>query len=179
MNKFCSSCNTEKEYSFFSFRKASKDGLTASCKICISERKKSLTSTAAYNKAYREKNKDAEVERIRSWRTQNKEAINEYKKKYRKEFPLLHSILDSHKRASRLQRVPPWLNKEDKENIKVFYKKAKELSEYHKCLYQIDHIVPLKGKDVSGLHVPWNLQILTAEENNRKNNKYEDLSPQA
>lgn len=179
MNKFCSSCNIEKEYSFFSLRKASKDGLTASCKSCISERKKSLTSTATYNKAYREKNKDIEAERVRFWKTQNKETINEYKKKYRKKFPLLHSIWDSHKRASRLQRVPSWFNKEDKEIINGFYKKAKEISEANKCLYQVDHIVPLNGKKVSGLHVPWNLQILTAEENNRKNNKYEDLFTQA
>lgn len=67
------------------------------------------------------------------------------------------------RRASKIERMPSWVNK-------------KELTEiYRNCPegYHVDHKIPLNGKLVSGLHVPENLQYLTAEENLRKSNKYE------
>lgn len=63
----------------------------------------------------------------------------------------------------RALRVPKW---SEKEQIVEFYKNCPEG-------YHVDHIIPLKGKLVSGLHVISNLQYLTAEENIRKGNKFE------
>lgn len=66
------------------------------------------------------------------------------------------------RRADMLERTPPWA---DLSAIKQFYKECPEG-------YHVDHIVPLRGKNVSGLHVLENLQYLTAEENLRKSNKF-------
>ena len=73
---------------------------------------------------------------------------------------------------SKLQRTPPWLTKAQHEEMADIYKQAKELEAiFFNRKFHVDHIVPLQGKDVCGLHVPWNLQILTAEENLAKSNK--------
>lgn len=69
------------------------------------------------------------------------------------------------------QAMPKWLTNEHLATMRNFYLEAKrkELKEGKK--FHVDHIVPLNGKDVCGLHVPWNLQILEASENLKKYNK--------
>lgn len=74
------------------------------------------------------------------------------------------------RRAIKLSATPSWLTLEDIENIRILYREASNMSnEFQK--FHVDHIVPLLGNNVCGLHVPWNLQILPAETNLRKSNK--------
>lgn len=71
-------------------------------------------------------------------------------------------LKSANERATRLQRLPLWANREA---IKEFYLNCPEG-------YHVDHIIPLKGKKVSGFHVIENLQYLTAKENIIKSNKF-------
>ncbi len=66
------------------------------------------------------------------------------------------------------QAQPPWV---ETESLRVFYVRAKELERDTGIPHHVDHIVPLRGKSVCGLHVPWNLQVLPAEDNLRKGNR--------
>jgi hypothetical protein len=77
------------------------------------------------------------------------------------------------RRASQKNATPSWLTSIDKAKISSFYEIASALDVQIGVKHHVDHIVPIKGKSISGLHVPWNLQVLTATENLRKHNCYE------
>lgn len=76
------------------------------------------------------------------------------------------------RRAKKLQAAPSWLSKEHKKEILEFYKMAKELESVFPWKQHVDHIVPLSNSNVSGLHVPWNLQILSQKSNLEKSNTF-------
>ena len=75
--------------------------------------------------------------------------------------------------AKKLERTPTWLTKKHRQEIKEFYLICKMFQMYTGQKYHVDHIVPLRGEFVSGLHVPWNLTVLPASENCSKFNKYD------
>lgn len=74
------------------------------------------------------------------------------------------------RRAGKIQRTPPWA---DLDAMRAIYDEAARLTRETGKPYHVDHVVPLQGKKVSGLHVPANLQILPASENIRKRNHFE------
>lgn len=73
--------------------------------------------------------------------------------------------------ATKLQRTPKWLTALDLDHIRLFYEAASFMSQETGVKFQVDHVLPLRGEEVSGLHVPLNLQVITAEENVKKWNK--------
>jgi hypothetical protein len=73
-------------------------------------------------------------------------------------------------RAKALRRMPPWA---DRKAIKAIYEQARRLTAETGVLHHVDHVVPLCGREVSGLHVETNLQVLTFIENSRKHNHFE------
>lgn len=97
----------------------------------------------------------------KQWRDRNKEYTAEYRKQNAGLFAF-HAAL---RRKRVVLATPKWV---DLDKIKELYLAAA------KAKMHVDHIVPLAGKTVCGLHVPWNLQLLTEEENRKKKNKFSD-----
>ena len=73
--------------------------------------------------------------------------------------------------TTKLDRTPPWLTKKHKFQIGLKYELAANLTDLFGEPYEVDHIIPLRGKKVCGLHVPWNLQVITKAENCSKGNR--------
>ena len=90
---------------------------------------------------------------------------------YAKLNPHLYAAKTRQRKAAKLQRTPSWLSAEQIHTIEQFYWEAAEISKLVGEVYTVDHIVPLQGKIVSGLHVPWNLQIMSRSENSRQGNR--------
>lgn len=119
----------------------------------------------------------------RNWRARNREKVRAYTKKWyeanqekaaqiSREWvqrnPHLNVAKTNRRRAALLQAMPPWLTREHHDQIAAIYAQARRMADETGVPHDVDHIVPLKGKTVCGLHVPWNLRPLPASTNRRK-----------
>lgn len=126
-------------------------------------RRKRKTIRAAEARTYRAKYPEACRKRKRQYYANNAEKIRKHSAAWIKANPWLNRIAASLRRAAKLQRTPTWANQ--KEIAKI----------YRNCPPEkvVDHVIPLRGKIVSGLHVHNNLQYLKPRENGVKGNKFE------
>lgn len=118
------------------------------------------------------RNRDSRLESTRRWRQANVEYRREYERLYRLENPekiMRHVYI---RRLNRMQASPDWA---DHLLIRSIYKRAQEKTKTTGIAHHVDHIYPLQGGNVCGLHVPGNLRIVTAEENLSKGNKFPEL----
>ena len=109
--------------------------------------------------------------RAKEWRERNKEQARDNVNKWHKENPEKSSSYKAKYRYSRMKATPSWLTEEQLESMTKLHEYCRELEKLIPEKYHVDHIIPLQGKNVCGLNVPWNLQILEAKANIRKGNK--------
>ena len=120
---------------------------------------------------YYNRNKDAVIARAQARDTK---PVTGYKTAYKERNPDLYKELVSLRRRRFRQATPKWLSAEQKLEIRLKYRLAIELSRRTGVRHAVDHVVPLHGETVCGLHVPWNLEVLTQDENLKKYNKLLD-----
>lgn len=135
-----------------------------------SEKPKSEASKAA-GRRYYARNKDTVKARANA---RPKTEVNQYKRKYKEANPELYKALVSVRKRRHRNATPKWITVGQKLAMRQLYLQAMELTKLTGERYVVDHIVPLLSDEVCGLHVPWNLRVITQEENLKKSNKLLD-----
>jgi len=156
--KYCSNCNQTKAFTEFYTNKGQ---YHCYCKECTKQKnnewkQKNKDKVAAYDKAWQQANKDKKSKNYKNYQVNNRAKVNSY---------------NSYRRALEAQATPKWLTASHKMHMECKYSLAAMLSKHTAEQHHVDHIVPLNGKTVCGLHVPWNLQVLTAKANLSKSNR--------
>lgn len=123
------------------------------CKECAYARRMAYESTDTYV-AWKAKNKKTVAS---NWQKRNKGSVNANTRK---------------RQSSLLNRTPAWLTEFDILKMKCLYQLAAMRTRESGESWHVDHILPLQGKKISGLHVPSNLTVIKGSENVRKSNKY-------
>lgn len=190
--KICTRCGEGKDRSLFSRRARSPDGLQPACKACVAHydagyrelnKERILARQLAWKRANRERirakeqeyrAKRPELERARQQRCKEKDPERYARRaadrtlRYRKRYPEKHNAAVARRNAAKLLASPSWA---DRELIKEFYHLARLRTKATGIPWHVDHVVPLRGEAVSGLHVEHNLQVIPAKLNQAKGNR--------
>jgi hypothetical protein len=134
------------------------------CKLCYDKqyRETHKAEVKNYMRSWQQKNKDAANAQKLAWAKANPEKVKETKKKYVSRNLHIYRAQCAKRHAAKMKRTPIWA---DLNKIKEFYLNCPEGME-------VDHIIPLQGENISGLHVLENLQYLTPTQNRTKNNSF-------
>ena len=110
----------------------------------------------------------------REWRSANPNHAGNAaaKKKYKIDNPEKVRANCIYRRVSKMHRTPAWLTADDHWLIEQAYELAVVRTKIFGFSWHVDHVIPLQGRLVSGLHVPTNLQVIPAVENIRKANRF-------
>ena len=198
--KFCHYCRTWKPRMLEYFKKSSRsDGLHSWCIVCTRKDRKQKYDKKKNDphfrekerkrgEIYRQKNSELLKEIHQRYRATGKarEAHKRWKhtpegKKQRADYQrsarntvkgrAAHLAAAAKRRLAKRNACPSWLSDRQHNEMKVIYLKAVSMEKKTGEKYHVDHIAPLQGENICGLHVPWNLEPLTAVVNLSKANQ--------
>jgi hypothetical protein len=145
-------------------------GLKSRCKDCC---KISYKPSYEYKRQYYLANFNKAREARRAHQKRNREDYRRRSREYDKTHRAEKAAREAFRRAQKLNATPPWLTKDHSRQIENLYRLRDMLILQTGIAHHVDHIVPLVSSKVCGLHVPWNLQVITATQNLSKSNKVE------
>lgn len=176
----CKKCVREQSAKWYA---ENKERRLASCKAWFEANKERKHQTT---KAWAEANKEKKAAKAAARYIQNKDEVlaqsraryyQNIEKERARGLAYWKKNKDSHRgrvkkySESRIERTPPWIDASDKLRMKCYYQVAQMRTRETGEIWTVDHIVPLQGESVSGLHVPWNLQVITKAQNVSKGNR--------
>lgn len=198
--KFCNKCQTLKSIAEFGKDKGRYDGVTYNCLACkksdrsaradviqqqkrehyvrkrevlLQRKKLAYPKIAETKRAYGKKRYQAKREEILERHKRYMAERPDYYKQFRILYPEKVNAKENKRKAAKLQRIPCWLTADDLWMIEQAYEICALRTKMTGIEWHVDHIIPLQGKNVSGLHTPYNLQVIPASWNTAKGNKFE------
>ena len=138
-------------------------------------RQQSTPSAKAKHAAWLKKDRDANPDKYTAWMSEwyfaNKEHARELNRDWASRNRAALNARLSERHLAKSKATPTWLTDTHRALIREVYETAQRLSVETGIKHHVDHIVPIKGATVCGLHVPWNLRAIPYDENVRKKNK--------
>jgi hypothetical protein len=160
--KLCTKCNVTKDFSLFHKDKTHKDGLRSFCKECVT----------SYQAKYYVDNKQVIKERVYDWIENNRDRHNAKCYRWVSANKAKVNARTARRYASRTKATPEWVKSNP--DYMWMFTEAYSLAKLRETMvggkWEVDHIAPIRGKTVCGLHVPWNIQVIQQSENRRKSN---------
>jgi hypothetical protein len=175
--KTCTHCNEMKPLDAFYKDASKRHGVCSWCKPCELERSKAKflrrkVAHLAKSKQWRNANKDKQDAATKAWRESNPERTAAMYRDWAERNRDKVNAKWMERYASKKNRTPAWLTDDEHWMIEQAYDIAAKRKEVLGFDWHVDHIIPLHGKKVSGLHVPWNLQVIPALRNQQKSNHF-------
>ncbi len=161
--KNCTQCHELKATTEFHKDRSRADGFRDRCKVCVK----------AYMSARYKKNAKRIKTKVAEWVDKNRQRHNAKCAKWVKANPAKVNARTARRYACKTQATPVWLTDDDHWMIEQAYDIARLRTTMLGVKFEVDHIIPLRGRKVCGLHVPWNLQITPLKANRVKSNSFE------
>jgi len=139
----------------------------------VEYKERTVEARKAYFKKYNENRREAKLRDAAEYRAKNAERINAHLRAYTKQNRDKYNAYSKLRATAKMHRTPTWLTGDDVWLMKEIYALATLRTKLTKIKWHVDHIIPLQGSIVSGLHVPTNLQVITQTENIRKFNSWD------